>query len=154
MSETTTHGHKMTDGTIIPFKKLDIGDISPNHIDEMNKVSATLWDIVLLRNTIFDFKDEVKKDVCAQINELTKLIKNHESYCPANEDKVKELVQEELMSENVKKLMQKELMNVALKQVSKGSRIARYAWRAIIVIFLIINIYLFIIGKAVIQITP
>ncbi|MDQ7818647.1 MAG: hypothetical protein RDU14_16600 [Melioribacteraceae bacterium] len=154
MCEITTHGYKMQDGTIIPFRKLDMGDVSPEHVEEMNKSSASVWDVVLLRNTIFGFKDEIKRDLSDQIKKLTETLGKHGNYCPANEDAVKEIVHKELVSKDVKELMQKELKNAAIHQIDKGSKIIRYAWRVVLVIFVLLNIYLVFKGKSPIQITP
>jgi len=153
MCEITTHGYKMKDGTIIPFKKLNMGDVSPEHVEEMNQAAASVWDVVLLRNTFLGLKEDIKKDLSEQITKLTKSLEEHSNYCPANIEKVKGIVREELMSENVKELMHKNLMNAAMLQMNKGSKIAKYVWRAVVVVFIIINIYLVFKGKAPIQIT-
>jgi len=153
MSSTTACGYKMNDGTIVPFKKLNIGDISPEHVEEMNNASASVWDVALLRNSIYTLKDEIKKDVAEQIDKLSESIIKHVLYCPVNPDGVKEIIYKEIESENVKAQIQKQLRDTAIQQVNKGSKIVKYAWRAIVVIFLIINIYLILKGKSPIQVT-
>ena len=154
MCRTTNEGYIMKDGTLVPFKKLEIGDINPEHIDELNKSTASVLDLVLLNNKLFDWKDEIKNDVTKQIEKFAKTIIEHSKYCPANEERVKEIISTELVSENVKELMQKELMTAALEKLDKGSKIVRYVWRAVVALFILFNIYMIFKGKAPIQITP
>ena len=132
MCEITTHGYKMQDGTIIPFKKLNMGDVSPDHIEEMNRASASVWDVVLLRNTIFSLKDEISKDVGAQIEKLSMAM---------NKEKIKELVHEEINNRTDLK-------------IKKSAKILDIIWKAAVVLIVVINIYLFVKGKSPIQITP
>jgi hypothetical protein len=141
MCEITTHGYKMKDGTIIPFKKLNMGDVSPDHVEEMNRSSASVWDVILLRNTIFGMKEEIKKDVSDQLGGITKLFTQHESYCPANEERVRELVH-------------KEIGNRTDLKIRKSAKVFDLIWKGAVVLIVVINIYLFIIGKNPIQITP
>lgn len=141
MCEITTHGYKMKDGTIIPFKKLNMGDVSPEHVEEMNNASASVWDVILLRNTIFGLKDEIRKDVSEQLAEISKLFTEHETYCPVNKEQVKKLVHEEIESR-------------ADLKIKKGAKIFDVIWKGAVVFLVVINIYLFIVGKNPIQITP
>ncbi|MHB9005218.1 MAG: hypothetical protein ACYC6C_14400, partial [Coriobacteriia bacterium] len=137
-----------------PFKKLNFGDIAPHHIEEMNVSMATMYNIVLVQNSIFQVKDDLSKKLDEQTITITKMFENHKGVCPVNKEAVEGIVHEELMSENVKELMQKELMSAAIHQIDKGSKIIRYAWRVVLVIFVLLNIYLVFKGKSPIQITP
>ena len=51
MCEITTRGCKMIDGTIYEFN-VKLGDISPEHVQQMNDKSATVWAVFLLHNKI------------------------------------------------------------------------------------------------------
>lgn len=132
MCGITTNGYKMKDGSIIPFKKLNMGDVSPEHIEELNKSVASVWDVVLLRNTIFGLKDEISKDVGAQIERLSMAM---------NKEKIKELVHEEINNRTDLK-------------IKRSVKIFDLIWKAAVVLIVVINIYLFIKGRSPIQITP
>ena len=51
MCEITTKGCKMIDGTTYEFN-VKLGDISPEHVHQMNEKSATVWAVFLLHNKI------------------------------------------------------------------------------------------------------
>jgi hypothetical protein len=59
MCKVTQSGYVMDDGTIIPFSKLKIEDLSVEHINELNTSSATAWDILLIRNSIDKIAEKV-----------------------------------------------------------------------------------------------
>ena len=141
MCEITAHGYKMKDGTVIPFKKLNMGEVSPEHIEEMNRAYASVWGMVLLRNDLLGLKDEIKKELSDQITKLTDSLEKHGKYCPANEDRIKEIINEEINQRTDLK-------------IRKSAKIFDLMWKAAIVILVVVNIYLFILGKNPIQITP
>lgn len=141
MCKITNEGYQMKDGAVIPFKKLEIGDVSPEHIEELNKSYATVWDVVLLRNTIFSLREDIKKDVGEQIGKLTKTFGEHGSYCPANKEKVKDLVNEVIEDRTDLK-------------ITRGKKYFDLIWKAAIVFIVLLNIYLYLKGKSPIQITP
>ena len=84
MCKITVDGYRMNDGSLIPFKNLDIQSIPVHHIEELNKTPATGWDIVLLRNSIEDIKQTL-------LNEQEKHIG-----CPVNKKEISKIVVEEL----------------------------------------------------------
>ena len=51
MCEITTSGCKMEDGTTYDYS-VKLGDILPDHIQQMNDSSATVWAVFLLHNKI------------------------------------------------------------------------------------------------------
>ena len=51
MCEITTSGCKMKDGTTYKYS-VKLGDISPDHIQQMNENNATVWSVFLLHNKI------------------------------------------------------------------------------------------------------
>lgn len=132
MCEITTHGYKMKDGAIIPFKKLNMGDVSPEHIEELNTSSASVWDIVLLRNNIFNLKDEISKDVGEQIEKLS---------IAMNKEKIRDLVHEEIEKDKI-------------ARVKKGSKIFELIWKGALAILVVLNLVFLLLGKSPIQITP
>ena len=132
MCEITTHGYKMKDDTIIPFRKLNMGDVSPEHIEELNTSSASVWDIVLLRNSIFSLKDEISKDVGEQIEKLS---------IAMNKEKIRELVHEEIEKDKT-------------ARVKKGSKIFELIWKGALAILVVLNLIFLLLGKSPIQITP
>lgn len=154
MSKTTNEGYLMEDNTLVPFKKLEMGDVSPEHIEELNNSMASVLDLVLLNNRLFDWKDEIKNSIANQIVKLEKSFMQHSAVVPINEVRIKEILRSELMSENVRELMQKELMDAAIKKLNKGSRIIRYAWRAVVVFLILFNAWLLSQGKIPIHFTP
>lgn len=87
MCRITKDGYLMNDGSLIPFKNLDLKDIPVNHIEELNKTTATAWDIVLMRNSI----EEIKILFGAHFGA-------HSKSCPINKEEVKKIVNEELKS--------------------------------------------------------
>ena len=85
MCQITTLGYKMSDGTLIPFKNLEIQNIPVHHIEELNNASASAWEIVLLRNSMEDMKEEILEKN-----------KSHTDTCPINKTRVVEIVNEEI----------------------------------------------------------
>lgn len=52
MCVATKDGYKMEDGTIIPFRGIDMLHVRPEHIIELNALPATEWGNLLMKDAI------------------------------------------------------------------------------------------------------
>lgn len=141
MCTITKDGYLMKDGTTIPFKQLKFGDIAPHHVEEMNVSTASVWDVVLLRNSVFEIKDDIENMLSAQTKEIKGMLGTHAGECPINRDEVNKLIDERLNTRTEIK-------------IKKGSKILEFVWKGMLAILVVLNLVFLLLGKSPIQITP
>lgn len=87
-------GYKMLDGTFLSINQnMNLDDISPKHISELDKVNMTGWDNFILLNSV--------NGIRADLQELSKHQLNG---CPANPDKIVEIAERTIREYPKKKL--------------------------------------------------
>lgn len=121
MCRISKDGYIMEDGTKIPFQKLNLGDISPKHIEQLNKSTPSIYDILLLRNDMYNMKDEI-------VNDVRQIVESHTIGCPINKDKVEHMIENKLTS------YPKEKLKSTSKILSYVSVIFSFIWSAILFI--------------------
>jgi len=92
MCKLTPEGYLMKDGTIIPLnEKLDISQVSPEHIEDLNTSYSTQLDSLLVRQGIIEIKECIDN------------LSNYKHICNPSELLINKFVQKELSKQPAKR---------------------------------------------------
>lgn len=76
----TKDGYIMKDGTDISFHTVNIGEIAPKHIQELSEASASLLDVLAIRNSHHNLREDLNNIK----NEILTALEKHTISCGIN----------------------------------------------------------------------
>lgn len=104
MCKRVEDGYELKSGKFIPYYNADLSTLTPNEFKDLSESSASLLDIIAIRQTQHDLGNKLQ-NIASTIDEL-KLIFGDHSNCPLNKKALKNEIELNLkqvfVSENFK----------------------------------------------------